>query len=105
MRNLLREFLPSANVDICYPADPGANLPDACGLEGYDGVVITGSALHVYDRGPNIEPQIELARAVFDPRRRCSEAAGACRSSPPPPAAACGAIRRAARSALAGASA
>jgi GMP synthase (glutamine-hydrolysing) len=64
--NLLREFLPQANVDICYPADPGANLPDACGLEGYDGVVITGSALHVYDRGPHIEPQIELARAVFD---------------------------------------
>ena len=64
--NLLRDFLPQANVDICYPADPGANLPDACGLEGYDGVVITGSALHVYDRGPHIDPQIELARAVFD---------------------------------------
>ena len=66
MPNLLREFLPQANVDICYPADPGANLPDSGGLECYDGVVITGSALHVYDRGPHIDPQIELARAVFD---------------------------------------
>jgi GMP synthase (glutamine-hydrolysing) len=63
---LLREFLPQAAVDICYPADPGANLPDSGGLESYDGVVITGSALHVYDRGPHIDPQIELARAVFD---------------------------------------
>lgn len=64
--DLLREFLPQANVDICYPADPGANLPDSGGLQSYDGVVITGSALHVYDRGPHIDPQIELARAVFD---------------------------------------
>ncbi len=39
---LLREFLPHAVVDICYPADAGANLPDGCGLQGYDGVVITG---------------------------------------------------------------
>ncbi len=31
--NLLREFLPQAAVDICYPADPGANLPDAGGLQ------------------------------------------------------------------------
>jgi len=64
--NLLREFLPQATIDICYPADPGANLPDACGLESYDGIAITGSALHVYDRGPHIEPQIELTRAVFE---------------------------------------
>ncbi len=64
--DLLREFLPQANVDICYPADPGANLPDSGGLQSYDGVVITGSALHVYDRGPHVDPQIELARAVFD---------------------------------------
>ena len=47
--DLLRELLPGAVVDICYPADPGANLPIG-GLEGYDGVAITGSALNVYDR-------------------------------------------------------
>ena len=43
--DLLREFLAGASVDICYPADPGANLPDSGGLESYDGVVITGSAI------------------------------------------------------------
>jgi GMP synthase (glutamine-hydrolysing) len=62
--DLLRTLLPGAVVDICYPADPGANLPIG-GLEGYDGVAITGSALNVYDGGPEIERQIELAREVM----------------------------------------
>jgi len=62
--DLLRKLSPGAVVDICYPADPGANLPLG-GLESYDGVTITGSALNVYDGGPAIAPQIELARAVL----------------------------------------
>ena len=62
--DLLRRLLPGAVVDICYPADPGANLPIG-GLEGYDGVAITGSALNVYDGGPQIAQQIELAREVL----------------------------------------
>ena len=62
--DLLRRLLPAAVVDICYPADPGANLPIG-GLEGYDGVAITGSALNVYDGGPEIARQIELAREVL----------------------------------------
>ena len=65
--DLLRGLLPDAVVDICYPADPGANLPIG-GLEGYDGVAITGSALNVYDGGPAIAPQIELAREVLKAR-------------------------------------
>jgi GMP synthase (glutamine-hydrolysing) len=65
--DLLRKLLPDAVVDICYPADPGANLPIG-GLASYDGVAITGSALNVYDRGPQIDPQIELAREVLKAR-------------------------------------
>ena len=65
--DLLRRLLPGAVVDICYPADPGANLPIG-GLEGYDGVAITGSALNVYDGGPEIARQIELAREVLKAR-------------------------------------
>ena len=64
---LLRHLAPGAVVDICYPADPGTNLPIG-GLEGYDGVAITGSALNVYDGGPAIERQIELTRAVLGSR-------------------------------------
>jgi GMP synthase (glutamine-hydrolysing) len=62
---LLRELLPGAIVDICYPADSGANLPDPMGLEGYDGVAITGSSLNIYNGGPAIARQVELVRSVF----------------------------------------
>lgn len=62
---LLRQLAPDAAVDICYPADPGSNLPDVQELAGYDGVAITGSALNIYDGGPAIEPQVALARDVF----------------------------------------
>jgi GMP synthase (glutamine-hydrolysing) len=64
--NLLQELLPSAVVDICFPGDPGSNLPIGEALEGYDGVAITGSGLHVYDGGPEVTRQIELARAILD---------------------------------------
>ncbi len=62
---LLREMFPHAVVDICYPADPGANLPDSGGLEGYDGIAITGSSLNIYNRDPAISQQIELLRSAF----------------------------------------
>lgn len=62
---LLLDLHPGATADICYPADPGANLPGREGLESYDGVALTGSALHIYEGGPHIRPQIDLARAVL----------------------------------------
>ncbi|MFG1480747.1 type 1 glutamine amidotransferase [Xanthobacter sp. V4C-4] len=62
---LLRELAPGASVDICYPADPGARLPDGAGLDGYDGIAVTGSSLNIYHGGPEIERQIALLRAVF----------------------------------------
>ncbi len=66
--DLLRDLLPEAIVDICYPADAGADLPDRIGLEGYDGVAITGSGLHAYDDVPEVARQIALARAVLQAR-------------------------------------
>ena len=63
--DLLRELIPGAIIDTCHPGDPGANLPDGEALEGYDGVAITGSSLHVYDGGPSVTRQVELARALF----------------------------------------
>ncbi len=62
---LLQELLPGAVVDICFPGDPGSNLPNGEALEGYDGVAITGSGLHVYDALPEVTRQVELARAVL----------------------------------------
>jgi len=61
----LVRLTPGARCDLCFPADEGANLSSAQGLEAYDGVFITGSALNVYDGGPEVERQVALARAVF----------------------------------------
>jgi GMP synthase (glutamine-hydrolysing) len=63
--NLLRELLPGAAVDICYPAHADASLPVGEALAGYDGIAITGSSLHVYKGGPEVMRQIELVRAAL----------------------------------------
>jgi GMP synthase (glutamine-hydrolysing) len=62
---LLRELLPQAEVDICFPAQPGSALPPDAALEGYDGIAITGSGLHVYSGAPEVTRQIELVRAAL----------------------------------------
>lgn len=56
---------PGTVVDICLAADLGANIPDAGGLDGYDGVAVTGSALNAYDDKPEVTQQIELMRTLF----------------------------------------
>ncbi len=63
--NLLRELLPGAIVDSAHPADTAATLPDGQALEGYDGVAITGSSLHIYSGGAEVTRQIELVRAAL----------------------------------------
>ena len=62
---VLKSLAPDAVCDIALPADEGTNLPDASGLEGYDGVVITGSALNIWKAEPESMRQVELARAVY----------------------------------------
>jgi GMP synthase (glutamine-hydrolysing) len=59
----LRALASDAACDIVCAADAGASAPAA--LADYDAVFITGSALNLYDGGPEVERQIELARAVF----------------------------------------
>lgn len=56
---------PDALCDIAMPADEGANLPDPAGLESYDGIFLTGSALHIYQVAPPVTRQIELMRAIY----------------------------------------
>jgi GMP synthase (glutamine-hydrolysing) len=61
----LQEIEPDILCDIAHPADEGANLPDPAGLGSYDGIVLTGSALNIYDLTPEVKRQIELMRAVY----------------------------------------
>src|SRR5690349_12094771 len=65
---VLQSIAPDVTYDIALPADEGANLPDPAGLESYDGVFFTGSALHAYQVEPAVTRQIELARTAFRSR-------------------------------------
>jgi GMP synthase (glutamine-hydrolysing) len=65
---LLKHAPAGSRYDVCLPADEGANLPTAAGLADYDGVALTGSALHLWNREPAVLRQIELARAVYKAR-------------------------------------
>jgi GMP synthase (glutamine-hydrolysing) len=54
-----------STYDICLPADAGANLPQGAGLADYDGIALTGSSLHLWNREAAVLRQIELAREAF----------------------------------------
>lgn len=72
---VLRSLDGALVCDVALPADEGANLPEPAGLESYDGVVLTGSALHIYRIEPAVTRQIELMRAVY---RSGTPAFGSC---------------------------
>lgn len=61
---VIRTLAPGSTVDLCCPADAGAALPAP--LDGYDGLVITGSALNIWKAEPEALRQIELIRTAFD---------------------------------------
>lgn len=62
---VLRDLAPGAHVDVCYPADAGAALPRGADLAGYDGVVITGSSLHLWQAEDAALRQVDMARSVY----------------------------------------
>jgi GMP synthase (glutamine-hydrolysing) len=55
-----------AVIDICFPADCGANLPCGEDLASYDGVAVTGSGLNLWKAERESLAQVDFARAVFD---------------------------------------
>jgi GMP synthase (glutamine-hydrolysing) len=61
----LKRLKPGIDCDIVRPADEEPKLPEGVAVDDYDGAVITGSALNVYDRSPSVQRQIDLAKAVF----------------------------------------
>ena len=62
---VLQRIDPALRVDIVTAADADPSLPPGVGLEDYDGVTMTGSALNIYNGGAPVMRQIELAKAVF----------------------------------------
>ena len=61
---LLRSRWSNIETEILFPTDKNARsrLP----LEGYDGILISGSSSNIYKREPETLRQIEFARAAFD---------------------------------------
>jgi len=61
---VLKRLDSSLQIDIVLAADGDFDFP-AGGLEHYDGVTMTGSALNIYNGGAPVARQVELAKAVF----------------------------------------
>jgi GMP synthase (glutamine-hydrolysing) len=55
----------SLQIDIVLAADGAVGFPVGVGLDDYDGVTMTGSALNIYNGGTPVTRQIDLAKAVF----------------------------------------
>lgn len=55
----------AADIDVLFPADPGASLPKGAELKNYDGIAWTGCSLTVYEDDPRVHTQIEFCREAF----------------------------------------
>ncbi len=62
---MLEHHAPGCHVDILYPSDPGADMPQGTELAAYDGIAWTGCSLCVFEDIPEVRAQIDLARAAF----------------------------------------
>jgi GMP synthase (glutamine-hydrolysing) len=60
----LRRLDAAIECEIVRAADGPVALPGGAALSDYDGCVMTGSALNIYDGGAAIHRQIDLVRAV-----------------------------------------
>ncbi len=58
------------NISIIHPAILNDYIPLGLNLEDFEGIVWTGSVLNIYDYGPSIERQIELAKKLLTKRNR-----------------------------------
>jgi len=60
----LRSQQPQIQSSSINVAD-GQDLPDGLSLEDFDGLMFSGSPLHIYDWTPEVTRQIDFARAAF----------------------------------------
>lgn len=89
---VLRDLAPGAECDRVKPADPRAALPRSGALEGYDGVFLTGSPLHLYEDSRETRQELEFMRAIF---AAGTPAFGSCAGLQVATVAAGGTVRRA----------
>jgi len=64
--DFLKRYLPSAQVETWFVADPDQDVPAGAGLADYAGFIWTGSDLTIYQEDdPRVTRQIELARRIY----------------------------------------
>jgi GMP synthase (glutamine-hydrolysing) len=63
---MLTKINPNVHCDIIYPSDAGVAVPSGITLSDYDGVAWTGCSLTVFEDTPEVNTQIDFARACFD---------------------------------------
>lgn len=61
----MSELAPGATLDRATPSDSDGDVPSRTELAGYDGVILTGSPLHLYKETPETRRQVAFMRAVF----------------------------------------
>jgi GMP synthase (glutamine-hydrolysing) len=62
---VLQSLAPGARFHRIKPADAQAALPSGQALTGYDGIVLTGSPLHLYDETAQARREVAFMRDVF----------------------------------------
>ncbi len=69
--NVIKKLLKNnVKITIIHPAHQSNYLPHGINLDDYNGIVWTGSLLNIYDLGPSIERQIELAKELFKKKNK-----------------------------------
>lgn len=63
---LLGRLAPGCSVAIVTPADPGEGLPGTTALSEFDGVLLTGSTLHLWWPSPAARREVGFMRDVFE---------------------------------------
>jgi GMP synthase (glutamine-hydrolysing) len=58
------------NLTIIHPACSDGYIPLGVGLDDFHGIVWTGSLLNIYDLGPPIERQIDLAKTLLNKKNK-----------------------------------
>ncbi|MCQ8242148.1 type 1 glutamine amidotransferase [Rhizosaccharibacter radicis] len=61
----LRTLAPGSGCEMVRPHEEGASAETRRSLDGYDGVFLSGSPLHVYEGGPGVRRQLSFMRSVF----------------------------------------
>ena len=70
-RDVLKSLLKTKlNISIIHPAFIKDYMPKGLCLDDFHGIVWTGSLLNIYDGGPAIERQIDLAKKLFSKKNK-----------------------------------